>query len=94
MTQQVFGAASLAATQNALSTTAEAIFVARPTRTRAVVKNIDSSIIVYVGEADTVTASTGMPLLAGESISLFTTAAVYAIAASGTPTVALLEEYE
>lgn len=94
MTQQAYGAASLAATQNALSTTAEAIFAARPTRTRAVVKNIDSSITVYVGEADTVTSSTGMSLLAGESISLFTTAAVYAIAASGTPTVALLEEYE
>lgn len=94
MTQQAYGAASFSATQNALSTNAEAIFAARATRTRAVVKNIDSSITVYVGEAGTVTSSTGMSLLAGESISLFTTAAVYAIAASGTPTVALLEEYE
>lgn len=87
------GADTFAATQNALSTTAEAIFAARPTRHRAVVKNTDVSITVYVGEADTVTSSTGMPLLAGESIQLFTTAAIYAIAASGTPTVALVEEW-
>ena len=94
MTQQSYGAASFTVTQNALSTNAEAIFAARPTRTRAVVKNTDSSITVYIGEADTVTSSTGISLLAGESIALFTTAAVYAIAASSTPTVALLEEYE
>lgn len=87
------GADNITATQNALSTAAEAIFSVRPSRHRAVIKNIDTSITVYVGETVDVTSATGLPLAAGESIALYTTAAIYAIAASGTPTVALLEEW-
>jgi hypothetical protein len=57
-----------------------------------IIKNIDSSITVYIGEG-TVTSSNGLPLLAGESVALETTAAVNAISASGTPTLAYIEEY-
>lgn len=87
------GAPNFLTSQNALSGTAEEIFDARPTRTRAVVKNADGSVTVYVGSMSDVTSSTGIRLLAGESIALYTSAAIYAIAASGTPTVDLLEEW-
>lgn len=78
-------------TNNALSTTPERIFKADTQRTRAVVKNIDASITVYVGD-EQMTSSTGMPLTAGESITLHDTNAIWAVAASGTPSVRLLEE--
>ena len=88
-----YGVASFTASQNALSTNAEVIFAARPTRVRAVVKNLDAAISIYIGAADTVSSTTGLTLLAGESVEVFTTAAIYAIAASGTPSVGLMEEY-
>lgn len=74
--------------QEALSGTAEELLPARAHTYRTTIKNLDSSIVVYVGHDTNVTSSTGMPLRAGESISLFTSAAIWMIAASGTPTVA------
>ena len=74
--------------QEALSTSAEELLPARTQTYRTTIKNLDSSITVYVGHSDAVSSSNGMPLRAGESISLYTTAAIYMIAASGTPTVA------
>lgn len=84
--------ASFTATRNALSTNSELISAANESRSRILVKNTDASIVVYVGEATGVTSSTGFPLAAGESVALYTTAAVYAIAASGTPSIAIVEE--
>jgi hypothetical protein len=78
--------------QVATSTTAGTLAVARPTRTSVTFVNMDASITVYIGPA-TVTAGNGFPLLAGQSITLYTTALIQVIAASGTPTVAVGDEY-
>lgn len=88
-----YGLPSIATDQVALSTTAAQVVAARNQRHRVVIKNIDSTITIYVG-ASGVTASDGFQLLAGESVALHTTAAVFAVAASGTPSAAYLEEYE
>ena len=88
------GGNSFTVSQNALSVTAETIAEAREDRTRLVVKNNDGSIAVYVGDSLGVASNSGFALAAGESIAIYSTAAVFAIAASGTPTVSILEEYE
>ena len=79
--------------QNALSTNAEIIVTARSGRKRLILKNIDTSIVIYIGHSSGVTSGTGMPLAAGESIALESDADVYAIAASSTPTIAYIEEF-
>jgi hypothetical protein len=81
--------------QNVLSTTAELLVPYRASRKRAVVKCFDSAAVsIYVGSAQGVTSSTGMEIKAGESFSLYTTAAIYAVAASGTPTAGYVEEHD
>ena len=92
--RSVAGSNSFATGQNALSTTAELLAAARPGRRRLVVFNTDESILSYVGPDSTVTSSTGQPVAAGDYLELFTAAAVYMIAASGTPTVTYIEEYD
>ena len=87
------GASTLANGQVAASTTAGTLVASRATRRRVTIKNTDGTITVYVGIA-TVSAANGMPLLAGESITFDTTALVQVISASGTPTVAYVEEYD
>lgn len=87
------GAGNIASSQLATSTTAATLVVARPTRRSVTIKNLDTTITVYVGPA-TVTASNGMPLKAGESISVTWVGLIQVIAASGTPTVASLDEYD
>ena len=88
-----YAARQWAATQNTLSTTAELIFAARPTRTRARIRNTNGTIAVFIGESDAVTSSTGWQLAALSEVDVFTTGAIYAIAASATPVVSLIEEY-
>lgn len=88
------GASHFTATQATLSTEAEAIADVRDSRVRLLVKNNDESIAVYLGDALGVTANTGFALAGGESVALNTTAEVFAIAASGTPVISVLEEYE
>lgn len=85
------GRANLKTSQTALSVTASAIAVAFPGRRMAEVKNTDASISVYVG-ASGVTSSTGHLLKAGESF-VFEDfdGAIYAVAASSTPTVTVIE---
>jgi hypothetical protein len=78
--------------QAATSTTSAQAIAARAGRRRLLIKNIDSSITIYIG-IGTVTSSTGMPLLAGESVALETNAAVNALSASGTPSLAYIEEF-
>lgn len=87
------GAANMANGQVTTSTTAATAVAARATRRSVTIKNTDTSITVYIGIA-TVTSSNGMPLKAGESISIDTTALVQVIAASGTPVVAYVETYD
>lgn len=78
--------------QVATSTTSGEAVAARTTRQRLILKNVDSSITIYVG-IGTVTSSNSMVLLAGESIAIETSAAINALSASGTPRLAYVEEY-
>lgn len=83
---------AIAVNQVATSTTSAEAVAARKSRYRVILKNIDSSITIYIGTG-TVTATNSIPLLAGESVALETSAAVNALAASGTPSLAYAEEY-
>ena len=87
------GGATVAAGQVQLSTTSGTVRAARPGRKSITIRNMDSSISVYIG-AGTVSSSNGFLLKAGESVSVDTTAAVNGIAASGTPSVCFLETYD
>lgn len=87
------GAASMANGQVTTSTTAGTAVAARATRRSVTIKNIDSTITVYIGSA-TVTALNGMELKAGESKELETVALIQVIAASGTPKIAYIETYD
>lgn len=85
-------ATGLATTQNALSTSAEVVLAANQSRTFAEVKNADAAINVYIGVSAGVTTSTGHLLAPGESFAIENyVGPIYAIAASGTPTVTTIE---
>ncbi len=86
------GAANLATGQVATSTTAATAVIARPTRTSVLIRNLDTTISVYVGPA-TVTSANGMLLKAGESCPFTFTGLIQVIAASGTPSIAYADEY-
>ena len=92
ITKAVPGAQHVANSQVATSTTAGTLVVARPTRTSCLVRNLDASITVYIGKA-TVTSGNGMPIKAGESVVITGQGLWQVIAASGTPTVAVIDEY-
>ena len=78
--------------QNALSVSAELVAAAAPQRVFLEIKNADAAISIYIGSSSSVTTATGHLLKAGESISFSNMPdAVYAIAASGTPTITLVE---
>lgn len=83
---------TIAVNQVATSTTSAEAIAARKSRYRVVIKNIDTSITQYIGTG-TVTSSNSMVLLAGESIALETSAAINALSASGTPSLAYVEEF-
>lgn len=84
--------ASATVNQVAMSTSATSIVASNSTRSGLVIKNIDSSIAVYIGTSNSVTSSNGYALAAGESVALsITTNQWYGIAASGTPRVAYIE---
>ena len=80
--------------QEALSTTPEEAFGERLTRRAGIIQNLDGTITVYVGVNAQVASTTGFRLLAGESMPWYSTAAVWAVAASGTPSVAFVEFYD
>lgn len=66
----------------------------RPTRRTITIKNAASSAIsVFIGDSN-VTPLTGLELKQGESIALDWLGAVWAVPASGTPTVAFIEVYD
>lgn len=72
--------------QAALTTTAAQI-IATDTQSRVIlIENLDATITIYVGPAG-VTAATGKRILAGRVLPLTTRAAIFAVAASGTPSV-------
>lgn len=87
------GAANMANGQVTTSNVAGTLVAARATRRYVTIKNLDASITVYIGIA-TVTSANGLPLLAGESVSLDFVGLIQVIAASATPTVAYVEVYD
>lgn len=92
-TIKLVGAPNIASNQVTAGTNAGTLVAARATRRSVTIKNTDTSIVVYIGAA-TVTAANGMPLKAGESISVDWTGLIQVIAASGSPVVAYLETYD
>lgn len=78
--------------QNALSTSEEVILAARADRKRAIIKNLDAAITVYVGPTG-VTSGNGTEIKAGESTAIYSRGVLYGIAASGTPTISVHEEF-
>lgn len=85
-------ATALNTKQVALSTTAAVVVAASSVGGTVSLKNKDASIVIYVGKAG-VTAATGYRLGAGESVTIEcvqNTPAIYAVAASGTPTVMVM----
>lgn len=90
---RVPGAANLA-TGQVTGAASPVSIAARATRRGVTVRNTDASLSVYLGGANTVNASTGLLLKAGESISLDTSAAIYVYAASGSPVVGYAETYD
>lgn len=88
------GGDTFIAGQTAMSGSAAVIVAARANRRHVIVKNIDASLKVYVGEDASVTTSNGLELAAGESVTVETTQVVYGIAASGTPNVQWLEVFD
>ena len=88
------GAASadMSVGQNALSTVAEEVLAANADRVFAEVKNLDSGIAIYIGTDNTVTSGNGHLLGPGEAFAFDGySGAVWAIAASGTPSVSTIE---
>jgi hypothetical protein len=87
------GAVNMAATQVTVTNSATQIVAANTTRRAVVIVNTDASNAVFIGGA-AVTASTGIKLAAGASISIPTVAAVYGITSSSTAVVGELEVYD
>lgn len=84
--------AAYSVVSTALSTAAAQIVAANALPNQRTIKNTDASITIYVGPAG-VTAANGFPLKPGESVKFDapnTTAALFAVAASGTPIVSAI----
>lgn len=90
---KITGAARQANSQVTASTTAGTLIVARATRRGCLIRNLDATISVYIGAA-TVTSSNGMLLKAGESVVVSGVTLYQVIAASGSPVVAVIDEYD
>lgn len=69
------------------------VLAARLTRRYAVLKNIETTVVQYIGKSG-VTTSTGMELRPGQSVVWETTAAVYAISASGNTNLRVVEFHD
>ena len=89
------GASNVVMSQVALnSSTATLLAASRASRRRLILQNLSGSIICYAGEDDTVTSADGLRLAVNAEEILETTAAVYGISASGTPSLSVTEEYD
>lgn len=78
----------------AVSVTTSAISVLAENKRRgvALIQNVDAAIDIYLGRDNTVTSSNGIRLAAGQTLTdTFSTDAWFAIAASGTVSVRVLE---
>lgn len=86
------GGTTLAAAHVTTSTGAATLVAARTGRRSVVIQNIDATDTVWIGPA-TVSASNGLRLKPGESVTLDTAALLQAIAGANTPAVAYVEIY-
>lgn len=77
-----------------LSGTAAEVSAFDARRTSILIRNLDTSISIYVGKSTVTTSSGtgGILVKAGESITINSSAEIYAIAASGTPVIAVFIE--
>jgi hypothetical protein len=95
-TTHLLGSGALATAQASIGVTASQIVAARTggvgTGRIAVTLYNFGSATIYFGNTG-VTATTGMPLPVGASVTLNTTAALYGIAASGTQTIGVTETF-
>ena len=87
------GVDHIATSTNALSITAEKIADVRPSRHRIVIRNNDGAIVVYVGPTSSVSSTVGFAIGAGVREEFDYSGELWAIAASGTPSIAIAEEY-
>ncbi len=90
---QFTGAANMANGQISATTTPATLVAARPTRRSVTIKNINTSISVYVG-LDTVSSANGMLLRSGESISVDYVGLIQVVAGSNSPNVSYIETYD
>jgi hypothetical protein len=92
----MWGANGYAAGQRAPGLVAEEVVPARDHRRSVHLKNMDAtSIVIYIGAGATMSAVAGsFPLAPGQTVELPTTAAIWAMAASGTPSLAYVEVYD
>lgn len=86
------GATAIASGQVAPTNSAATVVAARETRKRVVLVN-HGTVDVYVGPA-TVTSSNGLKIAPGAALTLYTTALIQGITASGTGAVHYVEEYD
>lgn len=87
------GAANVSVLRSTASSTAGTLAVARATRRGILIRNLDTSLTIYIGAA-TVTTSNGFPLLPGESAPFAWVGLIQVISVSGTPAYAAWDEYD
>lgn len=95
-TVSLVGAAHAASSHVTASTSASTLAIARATRRSCLFRNLDASINVWIGPA-TVTSGTGgngMILKPGESIPVTAITLWQVIAESGSPIIAVTDEYD
>lgn len=92
LTSLIGGAPNIASGQ-VTAGAAATLVAARATRRCVTVLNTDALLSVYIGPA-TVTSGNGMLLRAGVQVRIETTALIQVLAASGSPVVTYMEEYD
>ena len=85
------GTERIGTVQYPLSTTAQKIASISAGRHRALIRNHDAALVVYVGGAN-VSTSNGFLLDPKDAVPIYSKGEIWAVAASGTPTVSVLEE--
>lgn len=91
-TELALSASSLTTGQVSITSAATLVFSANASRVFAEMQNLDASINIFWGQTNAVTTSTGYRIRPGDSFTLDGyTGGVYAIVASGTPTLAKIE---
>ena len=76
----------------ALSTSASRILTPDNNRGHAIIQNLDGAIVIWVGNANVSTSNGGIRLGPGETMEFIGRGSLYAVAASGTPSVGITTE--